>query len=491
MDVPEVRYAERRDGRSVAYQTFGQGAVDLVFCWGFVSHLDLQWTNPDLTRFFEGLSSFCRVTVYDKVGTGLSDPIEHGPTLDERAEDIRAVMDAAGLDRAAIFAESEAGPTGVLFATKFPERVRSLILFGSIIKAVPTPEEAANMGLSSDVMERKWKEMDAVLNDWGKARSLELLAPSVAQNAIWKRGFSTFERASASPSMARALIEIYRQIDVTGILSAVSAPTLILHRTGDWVPVECGRYMKDRIPNAKYVELEGSDHIIALGDYRTILDECQRFLTGAVMPAPADRALLTLLFTDIVASTARAAQLGDAAWRQVLERHHDTAQSRIADLGGRLVKSTGDGVLAVFDRPARAIECATTLVRQLGDLGIEIRAGIHTGECEVLGDDVGGLAVHVGARVGSLAAAGEVLVSSTVKDLVIGSGIGFSDRGQHELKGVPDRWQLYAVGDKQQVARVEPPAPHMTLGDRVTVRLARWAPGAMRTANAFATRGSG
>lgn len=491
MEVPETRYATRRDGRAVAYQVFGDGKVDLVFCWGFISHLDLQWTNSELTRFFERLATFCRVVVFDKAGTGLSDPVDSVQTLEERAHDVETVMDAVGLERAALFAESEAGPTGVLFAGLHPERTTSLILYGSVVKGQASASEAAQLGLDVDVMERKWREMDAVLNDWGKGRSLELLAPTVSTQAAWRRGFSMFERASVSPSMARGLIDLYRQIDVTQILDAVRVPTLILHRTGDWVPVEFGRYLHRRIPGSQYLELEGSDHIFTIGNSRVIVDECQRFLTGTVTPVPTDRALLTILFTDIVDSTALAAGMGDGLWRELLEQHLAVVQSLVADAGGRLVKSTGDGVLAVFGAPARAIGCATSLVARVAELGITIRAGIHTGECELIGDDVGGLAVHVAARIAALAAPGEVMVSSTVKELVIGSGIAFSERGRHDLRGVPDRWQLYAVGGRDLLAPVEPASMHMTMADRVTVRLARRVPGALRAANRLSTRGTG
>jgi class 3 adenylate cyclase len=291
--------------------------------------------------------------------------------------------------------------------------------------------------------------------------------------------------------MAAALIGLYRQVDITGILGAVKVPTLILHRLGDWVPVEFGRYLSTQIQGARYVELVGDDHLLNIGDMNAVLDEMQRFLTGALPSEPPDRALVTVLFTDIVDSTALAAAMGDAAWRSLLERHHDATSSLVSESGGRVVKLTGDGVLAVFSGPARAIRCARAIVDRLGQLEISIRAGIHTGECEVIGDDVGGLAVHVGARVSALANPGEVLVSSTVKELVIGSGIQFQDRGRHELKGVPDTWQLFTVGDQAEVATVEPASSQMTFRDRLTVRLARRAPGAMRAASRLAARGTG
>jgi class 3 adenylate cyclase len=491
MDVPDTQYALRRDGSSVAYQVFGRGPINLVFCWGFISHLDLQWANYEVVRFYERLASFSRVIVFDKSGTGLSDPIDHVATLEDRVEDIGAVMDAANLERAVLFGESEAGPTAILFATMYPERVSGLVVFGSIVKGTLSEEDAEEMGIDAALVESKWAEMDDVIRDWGKGRSLELLAPSVADVALMKRGTGTLERSSVSPSMARALMGVYREIDITGILDAIRAPVLVLHRRDDWVPVQFGRYLASHVEGARYVELEGGDHAFFLGDTNAILEEAQRFLTGKEAPAHSDRALFTVLFTDIVDSTALAASHGDAAWRTILERHFEVASLLVAEFEGRVVKSTGDGVLAVFAGPARAIHCATRMLSDLGDLGVVLRAGIHTGECEVMGDDIGGIAVHVGARVCALAQGGEVLVSSTVKELVIGSGIEFSDRGRHELKGVPDTWHLFGVGGQSQVARLEPPSAQMTRGDRLMVRLARRAPGPMRAAGRLAGRGSG
>jgi class 3 adenylate cyclase len=488
MDNPETRYALRRDGLNIAYQVFGDGLIDLVFCWGFISHLDLQWGNPDLVRFYERLARFSRVIVFDKLGTGLSDPIDHVATLEDRVEDIRAVMDAAGSERAGLFGESEAGPTAILFATMHPERVSSLVVYGSIVKGTLTDEDSVELGITAEAVERKWAEMDEVLAHWGQGRSLELLAPSAVSNPLIRRTIGTFERSSVSPSVASALIGVYRGVDVTGILDALRTPTLVLHRKGDWVPVEYGRYLGSHIAGSRYVELEGNDHAFFLGDTNSILDEVRRFMTGTEAPAISDRALVSLLFTDIVDSTARAASMGDTAWRQLLERHFEVAFRLVEEFDGRVVKSTGDGIFAVFSGPARAINCATAILARLGDFGIVIRAGIHTGECEVMGDDIGGLAVHVGARVSALAKPGEVLVSSTVKELVIGSGIEFQDRGRHELKGVPDTWQVFAVGGQAKIAVVEPPSSQMTLGDRLTVRLARLAPGALRAAGRFASR---
>jgi class 3 adenylate cyclase len=490
MEIPETRYATRSDGVSIAYQVLGEGPVNLVFCAGMVSHLDLQWTNPGITHFFRRLASFSRLALYDKAGTGVSDPIANVPTLEERIDEIRAVMDAAGMERAALFGESEGGPAALLFAATYPERTTGLIVYGSLVKGDPTDAELAASGRSREHEDAQWVRFGEVLDAWGQGRSLELLAPSLADNRAAKLGFALFERAAVSPAMVKAIVESYRRIDVTPVLGAISTPTLVLHRTGDFVPIDGGRLLAQEIEGARFVELEGTDHAYFTQDSDAILDEVERFLTGATAAARPDRVLATVMFTDIVDSTARAAALGDARWRELLERHDALVRTRVEGAGGRLVKSTGDGALATFDGPARAIRCAEAVLTQAADeLDLQLRAGVHTGECEAIGEDLGGLAVHIGARVAAKAEPGQVLVSSTVKELVVGSGLTFTDRGEHELKGVPDSWRLFAVGPERAPAQpLEPAEAHMSAADRASVRLARRAPGLLRTVGRLTLR---
>jgi class 3 adenylate cyclase len=481
MEVPKTRYATRSDGVNIAYQVLGDGPLNIVFCAGFVSHLDLQWANPGITHFFRRLASFSRLALYDKAGTGVSEPISHVSTLEERVDEIRTVMDAAGMERAALFGESEGGPAAMLFAATYPERTAALILYGSFAKGSPTAEEIREAGASPADVEAKVAEFEAVLDHWGEGRVLDVFAPSIAATQAARRAFATFERASVSPRMARGLQAAVEQIDVTGVLSAISAPVLVLHRRDDWIDIAAGRQLAANIPGARLVELEGTDHAYFTQDSDAIIDHVERFLTGSTATAEPDRVLATVLFTDIVDSTARAAKLGDSRWRGLLERHDALIRGRVEAAGGRVIKSTGDGALATLPGPARAVRCARDLLSEAGELDLELRAGVHTGECEVIGDDIGGLAVHIGARVAASARPGEVLVSSTVKDLVVGSGLRFDDRGEHDLKGVPGSWRLYTLADGDADTQpVDAASPHMTAGDRATVRVARRAPGLLR-----------
>ena len=481
MQLPETRYAVRPDGVNLAYQVLGEGEPALVFCFGFISHLDLQWANPDATRFFQRLASFCRLILFDKAGTGLSDPIANVATLEERAEDIRVVMDAADTSRAALFGESEGGPSAMLFAATYPERTAALILYGSLVKGLPEEPPGEPWELSPEVLER----YERPVQSWGQGLSMDLFVPSKA-SPLARRGFGTFERAAVSPSMARGLLEAIKQLDVSQIASVVSVPTLVIHRRDDLaVPVECGRHLAETIPGAEYVELEGKDHAYA-SDSDQILDATERFLTGGTTGSVPSRVLTTIMFTDIVDSTRHAAALGDAAWRELVERHEELVRSQVQRGEGNVVKFLGDGALCTLPGPARAIHCAQAVIEGAGELGLELRVGVHTGECERVGEDVRGLAVHIAARVAAQSGAGQVLVSSTVKDLVIGSGLSFHDRGEHELKGVPGNWRLYQVaepdgpGAAPAGAPLEPPSANMTRADRATVLLARRAPGAMR-----------
>jgi class 3 adenylate cyclase len=442
--VPETRYAKSGDA-NIAYQVVGQGAMDLVFVFGWISNVELAWEEPNLRRFLERLASFSRLILFDKRGTGLSDrvPDHKLPTLEQRMDDVRAVMDAAGSDRAALFGISEGGPMCILFAATYPERTVALVTCGTYAKRIwapdypwaPTPEE-------------RQRFFDAIEHQWGQELGLDSLAPSVQEDPAIRRWLEAYVRRSASPGAALALARMNTQIDVRHVLSVVNVPALIMHRTGDKdSTVEEGRYIAERIPGARFVELPGEDHLPWIGDQDALLDEMEEFLTGVRPPRQPDRVLATILFTDIVGSTERAHALGDRAWRDVLERHHLVVRRELARLRGREIDTAGDGFVAAFDGPARAIRSACAIRDAVRELGLEIRAGLHTGECEVLGDKLAGVAVHTGARVSAQARPGEVLVSSTVRDLVAGSGIEFEDRGIHQLKGVPGEWRLFRVAD--------------------------------------------
>ena len=442
IEPPVTRYADSA-GISIAYQVLGKSTLDLVFVPGGVSHVDITWQDRRYQRMMERLTSFARVTVFDKRGMGASDPVPRPPTLHERMEDIRAVMDAVGIEKAALFGLSEGGSSAVLFAATFPERTRALVLCGTFPggAGVTDPEPDFPM----DAMRDFWRKS---IEPWkarmGQGVMIELFAPNLVGNQQAVAAMAAFERSATTPAMWRAMLDGMYDLDVRPFLGRIAAPTLLIHRRHDLVPIEGARYMASRIAGARMVELEGNDHVPWLGDMDTLVDEVQQFLTG-VRPRRAERRLSTVLFTDIVGSTEQAARLGDHRWRAVLEDHHHAVGELVERSGGRLVKTLGDGTLALFDSPARAIECARDAVRGAARLGVEIRAGVHAGECEVMGDDVGGIAVHVGARIAALAAPGEVLVSSTVKELVAGSELVFADRGVHELKGVPSEWRLYRL----------------------------------------------
>jgi class 3 adenylate cyclase/alpha-beta hydrolase superfamily lysophospholipase len=483
VEQPETRYVVRPDGVSIAFQVWGSGSTDLLYAPGFISHLDLLWADPGYARFVQRLGSVARVIAYDKPGTGCSDPIPHVPSLEERMEDIRFVLDAAGSEQAVVMAFSEGGPASALLAANAPERVISLILYGSY-PGPPRDDADAALRERWDASERELVDLGA---NWGQGRLLDVFAPSAA-GRFQRRLAAGFERAAVSPGMVEALIEVARRIDVRDILPSIRVPTLVLHRSGEVMPVELGRELAELIPGARFVELPGRDHLFWFGDQSTIADEIERFVTGGRAAAPADRALATLLFTDIVDSTRRAAELGDGEWRALLERHNATVADSVERFGGRVVKSLGDGTLATFESPASAVRCGSELCYSLTSLGLPIRAGVHTGECEVIGEDVGGMAVHIGARVGSAAGPGEVLVSSTVADLVIGSGLSFDDRGSHELKGVPGKWHLLAVTGERTPAPMRAPPPLPRTSDRVLARVAHSFPGAVRAAIRVAGR---
>ena len=434
---PETKYAKSGDV-NIAYQVVGDGPLDLVLVPGHVSHVELGWEEPSYARFFQRLASFSRLIMFDKRGTGLSDRVSvtELPTLEQRMDDVRAVMDAVSSERAALLGFSEGGTMAALFAATYPQRTSALVLYGALARRIdlrPTEEQLQPI-------------FDAMERSWGQVTDIDLWAPSRADDQHFKELWARYVRSAASPGAAVALFRMNMQMDVSDVLPAIRVPTLVIHRTGDRaVGVDLGRYLAERIPGAKYVELPGDDHIPWVGDADAILDEIQEFLTG-VRPGPEpDRVLATVLFTDIVGSTQRPAELGDRRWRDVLESYYGLAQRELDRFRGHEVKTTGDGFLATFDGAARGIRCARAISESVDQLGIAIRAGLHTGECEVMGEDIGGIAVHIGARVAAKATAGEVLVSSTVKDLVAGSGLEFEERGSHRLKGVPDEWRLFAV----------------------------------------------
>jgi class 3 adenylate cyclase len=480
---PVTRYATGGGGASIAYQVCGEGPFDLVLVPGFVSHLDLQWTDPGFARFLRRLASFSRLIIFDKTGTGISDPLDHVATLEERRDEILAVMDAAGSERASFLAFSEGGPATMLLAASAPERVRSLVLYGTFASTAPEDERG------QEWVNRAMPVMNDILDHWGEGHGMTMFAPSL-DSEIRRRFYAVFERASASPRMARALVDHLQVIDVRALLPTIQAPTLVLHREGDRVaPAWAGEFLAEEIPGAEFRALPGEDHAFWFGDFDAILDEIEQFLTGTRQATAAERALATVMFTDIVDSTRRAAALGDRDWRDVLERHDALARRAVESQSGRVVKSTGDGMLATFDGPARAVRCAEGMCESVRDLGIELRAGVHTGEVELIGADVGGMAVHIGARVAAMAGAGEVLVSQTVKDLVVGSGLQFAERGEHELKGVPGEWRLYALGEPEPArAPLDAADGHMRATDRVVVSLARRAPRAMRLGARLASR---
>jgi class 3 adenylate cyclase/alpha-beta hydrolase superfamily lysophospholipase len=445
---PETRYA-KGPGGNTAYQVVGDGPVDLVIVPGWLSHVDLMWSDPGWTTFIGELASFARVILYDKRGTGLSDPIDGVPTLESRADDLRAVLDAAGSDRAALFGYSEGGPISVMFAATYPDRVLSLILFGAYANGSVDDDGSPGRAKWIQLMTR----VQASVDHWGEGLTLDWAAPSLRNSTAHRMGAGALERAAMSPRMARLTLDaVLTKAKVQDILGSVSVPTLVLHRKDEAIPVEFAREIAEKIPTARLVELEGVDHWPAVGDMHAITDEVEEFLTGQRHEHPPDRVLATVMFTDIVDSTRRAAELGDRRWRELLERHDKIAREEIAHFQGREVKHTGDGFFATFDGPTRAVRCATTLAERMPELGIDVRSGLHTGECELRGDDIGGIAVHIGARIAAKAHAKEILVSSTVKDLVNGSGIVFQDRGTHALKGVPGEWSLFApIGEYESI----------------------------------------
>ncbi|HKB20107.1 MAG TPA: adenylate/guanylate cyclase domain-containing protein [Gaiellaceae bacterium] len=437
---PETRYAKSGD-LNIAYQVVGEGPLDLIYVPGWISNVELNWDEPALAHVLERLASFSRLILFDKRGTGLSDPVpaDRLPTLEERMDDVRAVLDAVDSRETAVFGFSEGGLMSVLFAATYPERTTALALYGVFAKRLWSPDYP--WAPKPGDREREITELE---QNWSERMDLDDLVPS--EDEAFKNRLATYFRRSASPGAAAALMRMNTQLDVREILPTIQAPTLVLHRTYDRdAKVDEGRWIAAQIPGARFVELPGDSHTLWGGNPDEIVDEIEEFLTGTRRGPEPDRVLATVLFTDIVGSTVQATRLGDRRWGQLLEEHHSLVRRQLERFHGREVDTAGDGFFATFDGPARAIRCGSAIVNGVRPLGLEVRAGVHTGECELVGGKVAGLAVHTGARVAGLARPGEVLVSQTVKDLVAGSGIEFADRGRHELKGVPGKWNMYSV----------------------------------------------
>lgn len=437
-ELPEPRYAKSGDVH-IAYQVVGEGPVDLVYVPGIWSNLEIMWEWPEWAHYLNRLAAFSRLIVFDMRGVGISDRGSEPPILELQTDDLVAVMNAVGSRSAVVFGGARGGAMTMLFAASHPDRTEALILYAPTARTVRSPDWP--FGRTEEEQRIFYERFIA---EMGTGKNLDLQGPSGDDR--FQRWWARFERLGASPGAWRELAGILGQIDVRQVLPNIQAPTLVLHRSGDLiVDVAQGRAVAGQIPGAKFVELPGRDHIPFLGDADSIVDEIEEFLTG-VRPAPErERVLATVLFTDIVGSTEAATALGDRRWRALLDAHDHLAEHQISHFRGRQVKSTGDGVLAVFDGPGRAIRCASAIRDEVRSLGIEVRSGLHCGEVELRGQDIGGIAVHIGARVSGLATVGQVLVSSTVKDLVAGSGISFLDSGEHRLKGVPGSWRLFSV----------------------------------------------
>ena len=436
----ETRYAKSGE-LNIAYQVFGTGDVRLVFIPGWASNVESIWTVSEFATFADKLAQFARVVLLDRRGTGLSDPVVNPPTLEERMDDVRAVIDAVGWERAVVWGISEGGPMAMMFAATYPHRVSALVLNGTFARFSRADDYP--FGYPTKANDRWLSTLDST---WGTGELSRSFAPSVASDAAGMRTLARMERMAMSPGTARKLFEVMTQIDVRHVLATIRVPTLVVHRAEDR-PVQVGhaRYLAERIAGAKYVELAGRDHLPWLGDTGPLLGEVREFLTGERAAPDLERILTTILFCDIVDSTKRATELGDRDWKAMLSRFYALVDDKLHHFRGRKLDTAGDGVFAAFDGPARAVRCGVAMAESVRSLGVQLRVGVHTGECEVLGEKYSGIAVHLGARVASAAQPDQVLVSSTVKDLVVGSGIQFVDLGPHSLKGVADHWRLFAV----------------------------------------------
>jgi pimeloyl-ACP methyl ester carboxylesterase len=440
-DVPEIRYARTADGVHIAYQEVGDGPPDVVYANSFVSHIEVSWEYPRAARFYERMASFCRLVLFDRRGTGLSDPIVESFTMEDRIADIAAVLDAIGLERAVLLGSSEGAAACAYFTALHPDRVSALILFSSFLTGLT--DDDYPWGLSQDFIDLF---DDAKESMWTLEEAVTAMNPSIADDAEACAWYTRYFRLSASPSLARMLMRHNLTVDIRPVLPTIDVPTLVLHRSDEAIlNIEWGRYAARMIPGARLVELPGTDHFLWEQDSEAIVEEIEEFLTGVRRGRATERSLKTLLFTDIVGSTDRAHRIGDEPWLQLLDRQDAAVRRQLTRFQGNFVKSTGDGMLATFDGPAAAIRCALAIREAMRGLDLEVRAGVHSGEVELRGHDLGGIAVHIAARVADAADAGEVLISRTVADLIAGSGVKLTDRGEHDLKGVPDRWRLFAV----------------------------------------------
>jgi class 3 adenylate cyclase/pimeloyl-ACP methyl ester carboxylesterase len=442
MDTEMARYA-RVGEVSIAYAVGGEGPVDIVFCPNWTSHVEASLELPPLARFIHRLESFARVILFDLPGTGMSDPValDQLPTLEEWRDYVRVVMDAAGSRRAVLLAHGAAAAVAIPFAATYPDRVAALLLSSAWARLYQA--EDYPIGIPERIRE---SGIEWWLERWGTGRQLELTAPALADDPRELEMLGRFERFAASPGVARAFFRLVSELDVRDILPAVRVPTLVLHRAGDrYIRAGHGRYLAERISGARYVELPGDDHFPFYGDMESVVSEIRSFVATLPEPHEADRMLATILVTDIVGSTRTATELGDRRWRELLDRHDEVVRAELARFRGQQIRSTGDGILAMFDGAARAVRCAAAIRDALRPHGLDIRAGLHTGEVELRENGPDGIAMHIAARVGELAESGEVLVSQTVKDLTVGADLAFEPRGSHALKGVPGDWQTYAA----------------------------------------------
>jgi pimeloyl-ACP methyl ester carboxylesterase len=470
---PTTRYAKSGE-INIAYQIVGDGPIDVVFTFGWASHLDFQWVDPNMTRLLRRLAQFARVLVFDKRGVGLSDPVARAPTIEERMNDIPAVMDGADSERAALIGYSEGSAMSALYAASHPERVSALVLYEAWVSGLMDPE--LNPG------GQKWLALDRMVRDgiehWGEGETLRAIAPSIAESAVQRRMYGTFERAAMGPGMALALWESFLRADVRSALPLIAVPTLIIHHTDSTIPIENARYAHKHIPEARFVELDGADHAPITHDAYRIADEIEQFLTG-VRPAPSvpDRVFATILFTDIVGSTELASRLSDAGWLPLVRRHDAAVREALDEHAGTEIQHTGDGFVATFDGASQAIRCAFAIRERLREIGVEVRCGVHAGEFSLAGPEARGLAIHVAARVMSFAGDGEVMVSRDTRDLAVGPDIAFEPRGNHTLKGAGS-WELYAAtpaGARQPGEEELAPLPPR-MDDRAMRTLARRAP---------------
>jgi pimeloyl-ACP methyl ester carboxylesterase/class 3 adenylate cyclase len=445
VQIPETRYAKAPDGTSIAYQVIGYGPVDLVYASGIWSNVELMWEEPRWAHLLERLAKFSRLILFDMRGVGLSDRGSEPPVLELQRDDVGAVMDAAGSSDAIVFGGARAATMAMLFAATHPDRTRALVLYAPVAKTVATPDFRYGK-----TPEEQRVFFERFVREVGTGQNLALQAPSVAADERFVRWWARFERLVASPSAFEELGRIFTDVDVRDVLPAIHVPTVVIHRKDDAIVLERqARYVADQIEGATYVQFPGDDHLPFIGDADAIVDEVEQFVTGRRPIRETDKVLATILFTDIVDSTRRQAELGDRGWKLLLERHHAIVRDLLKQYRGEEQDTAGDGFYVRFDGPARAIRCAQDIVETVRPLGIEVRAGLHTGECEIVDGKCSGLSVSIGARVMANAGPSEVLVSRTVKDLTAGSGLTFQDAGQHELKGVPDRWHLYRVASER------------------------------------------